>query len=58
MVADNSVKLLTEYRKFFADGAASGIGEYKTYVIKNDGRNDVQANLNLSSLITVFLMNL
>ncbi len=41
----NAAKLVSEYRKFFNDAATNGIGEYKTFIIKNDGREDVLSNL-------------
>jgi hypothetical protein len=41
----NAARLITEFRKFFADGAINGTGEYKTFIIKYDSRPEVQANL-------------
>ena len=35
----NANRLVKEFRKFFNDAVSSGIGEYKTYVIKNDSLN-------------------
>jgi hypothetical protein len=35
----NANKVIKEYRKFFNDAVSNGIGEYKSYVIKSDGRN-------------------
>jgi hypothetical protein len=32
----NASKLVKEFRKFFNDAVQAGIGEYKTYIIKND----------------------
>jgi hypothetical protein len=31
----NASKLVKEFRKFFNDAVSSGVGEYKTYLLKN-----------------------
>ena len=40
----NASKLITEFRKFFNDAVANGSGEYKTYVIKYDAKDDERIN--------------
>jgi hypothetical protein len=35
----NALKLVKEFRKFFSDAVQNGIGEYKTYIIKNETGN-------------------
>ncbi|SEN15369.1 Zinc carboxypeptidase [Mucilaginibacter gossypiicola] len=43
IAALNTQKLLDEYKKFFDNSRANPPGEYKTYVIKNDNNNKVNA---------------
>ena len=38
----NAPKLLQEFRKFFNDGISGNIGEYKTYIIKNEPGKEEQ----------------
>lgn len=45
VASSNASKLVIEFRKFFSDAATNGIGEYKTFIIKYDGRPDIQLNL-------------
>jgi hypothetical protein len=35
----NAARLIKEFRKFFNDAVQTGIGEYKTYIIRNDPRH-------------------
>jgi len=35
----NAGKLVKEFRKYFNEAVASGIGEYKTYIIKNNAKD-------------------
>ncbi|MFI5133384.1 MAG: M14 family metallopeptidase, partial [Chitinophagales bacterium] len=35
----NAIKLVKEFHKYFNDAVANGVGEYKTYVVKNDGKS-------------------
>jgi hypothetical protein len=35
----NAGRLVKEFHKFFTDAVSNGVGEYKTYVIKNDARS-------------------
>ncbi len=41
----NAAKLVSEFKKYFSDAVSNGTGEYKTFVIRNDGRVDVQEKL-------------
>ena len=34
----NASKLVKEFHKFFNDAVGNGVGEYKSYVIKNDAK--------------------
>lgn len=36
---NNSAKLVTEFRKFFNDAVTKGVGNFKSFVIKNDSAN-------------------
>ena len=40
----NAVKLVKEFHKFFNDAVTNGVGEYKTYVIKNDAKASERIN--------------
>ena len=45
----NASKLISEFRKFFNDGITGKIGDYKTYIIKNEAGKEeqLQALINL-----------
>jgi len=45
IASNNSSKLVSEFKKYFSEAVANGSGEYKTFVIHNDGRPDVQEKL-------------
>ena len=45
----NATKLIQEFRKYFNDGVSGNIGEYKTYVIKNEEGKEEQ----IRSLMTL-----
>ena len=47
----NSSKLVKEFRKYFNDAVSGVVGEYKTYIIKNNAR-DQQKIKALSELLT------
>ena len=36
----NAARLIKEYRKFFNDAVQTGVGDYKTYIIKNNGADE------------------
>ncbi len=38
--SQNASKLIKEFRKYFNDAVSAGIGEYKTYVVKNNPKNN------------------
>jgi hypothetical protein len=40
----NATKLVKEFRKFFNDAVNNGVGEYKTYVIKNNSADRERIN--------------
>ena len=40
IASQNAGRLLKEFRKYFNDAVSSGAGEYKTFVIKNEGKNN------------------
>ena len=40
----NASKLVKEFRKFFNDAVSSGVGEYKTYLIKNSNADRERIN--------------
>jgi hypothetical protein len=44
ITSQNATKVIREYRKFFNDAVSNGMGEYKSYVIKNDPRNRERIN--------------
>ena len=46
----NAAKLVKEFRKFFNDAVNSGVGEYKTYLIKNNNADRERVN-NLTGLL-------
>ena len=45
MASNNAGRLVSEFRKFFTDATVNGTGEYKTFIIRYDGRPDIQAKL-------------
>lgn len=49
----NAPRLLKEFRKFFSDGVQNGVGEYKTYVIRNEAANSER----IASLLTLLDKN-
>lgn len=46
----NAARLVKEFRKFFNDAVQNGVGEYKTYVIKNEATNAEKINVLLDLL--------
>ncbi|HUR65348.1 MAG TPA: M14 metallopeptidase family protein [Chitinophagaceae bacterium] len=46
----NASRLVKEFRKFFADAVTNGVGEYKTYVIKNNPKDKERINALLELL--------
>ena len=47
--SQNAARLIREFRKFFSDAVQNGVGDYKTYIIKNDAANseNIQSLLEL-----------
>ena len=46
----NASKLVKEFRKFFNDAIQTGIGDYKTYVVKNEANNSERMDALISLL--------
>ncbi|MEO7984770.1 MAG: M14 metallopeptidase family protein, partial [Bacteroidota bacterium] len=50
IASQNAAKLVKEFRKYFNDATANGVGEYKTYIIKK-GNQDAQRLKTLLALL-------
>src|SRR5262249_26746423 len=48
--SQNASRLVKEFRKFFNDAVQNGVGEYKSYVIKNDPASSERINMLLELL--------
>ncbi|MDP5121561.1 MAG: M14 family metallopeptidase, partial [Spirosomaceae bacterium] len=44
-ISENKQNVISNFRKYFNDAAANGVGEYKTYVIKTEGNEAAVAAL-------------
>jgi hypothetical protein len=50
VASQNASRLIKEFHKFFNDAVSSGVGEYKSYVIKNNPANEEKINSILTLL--------
>src|SRR5678815_2855306 len=51
--SQNASRLVKEFRKFFNDAISNGVGEYKTYLIKNGEADRERVNALTLSLIHI-----
>ena len=51
--SQNAARLVTEFRKFFTEAVTDGVGEYKSYIIKNNARDKER----ISALIELLTKN-